>query len=95
MTVVRNPKGLPPEWADVAAVVMVGREREVGGKNTSSVHYYITSLRCSPKKLAGYIRDFTGALDGAFYLSAGLLAAAVALCALLRPPGANEQKQAT
>lgn len=64
VTVVRNPQGLPAEWPDVAAVVMVGREREVGGKNKSSVHYYITSLRCSPKKLAGYIRGHWGVENG-------------------------------
>lgn len=64
VTVVRNPRGLPPEWTDVAAVVMVGRERAVAGKNTSSVHYYITSLRCSPKKLAGYIRGHWGVENG-------------------------------
>jgi OFA family oxalate/formate antiporter-like MFS transporter len=37
-------------------------------------------------QLGGYIRDLTGTLDYAFYLSGGLLAAAVALCAVLRPP---------
>lgn len=28
VAVIRDPEGLPPEWADVGAVVMVGRERE-------------------------------------------------------------------
>jgi OFA family oxalate/formate antiporter-like MFS transporter len=37
-------------------------------------------------QMAGYIRDLTGNLDAAFYLSGGLLLAAVALCAGLRPP---------
>jgi predicted transposase YbfD/YdcC len=64
VTVVRNPQGLPPEWKDVGAVVMVGREREVAGKNTSSVHFYITSLRCGPKKLADYIRGHWGVENG-------------------------------
>jgi OFA family oxalate/formate antiporter-like MFS transporter len=37
-------------------------------------------------QLAGYIKDLTGSLDGAFYLSGGLLIAAVGLCVMLRPP---------
>ena len=35
VTVIRAPEGLPEEWAGVGAVVMVGRERAVDGKNTS------------------------------------------------------------
>ena len=45
MTVINNPEGLPDGWTDVGAVVMVGRERTVAGKNTSSAHFYLTSLR--------------------------------------------------
>jgi hypothetical protein len=45
VTVIYDPKGLPPEWPDVAAVILVGREREVGGKRTDAAHYYITSLK--------------------------------------------------
>jgi len=60
VTVLKNPKGLPEAWADVGAVVMVGRERSVSGKNTSSAHFYLTSLRCGAKKLAGYIRGHWG-----------------------------------
>lgn len=57
VTVVRKPKGMPEGWTDVRAVVLVGRERAVKGKaNTSTAHYYITSLRCGAQKLAGYIR---------------------------------------
>src|SRR5262249_38630543 len=41
-TVVYDPAGLPPEWPDVAAVVLVGREREVKGVRTGTAHYYIT-----------------------------------------------------
>ena len=37
-------------------------------------------------QLAGYIKDVTGSLDDAFYLSGGLLAAAIIFCAVLRPP---------
>ena len=65
VTVVRSPKGLPDGWADVGAVVMVGREREVGGKgNASTAHYYLTSLRVSPEVLAGYIRAHWGIENG-------------------------------
>lgn len=60
VTVIAKPEGLPSVWKDVGAVVMVGREREVNGKNTSAVHYYITSLRCSAKRLAEYIRGHWG-----------------------------------
>lgn len=68
VTVIQKPKGLPPEWKDVGAVVMVGREREVQGTNTSTAHYYITSLRCSAKKLAGYIRGHWGIENGLHWL---------------------------
>jgi OFA family oxalate/formate antiporter-like MFS transporter len=37
-------------------------------------------------QLAGYIKDITGNLDGAFYISGGLLIAAVALSQLLHRP---------
>jgi predicted transposase YbfD/YdcC len=58
--VIQKPEGLPSEWKDVGAVVMIGRERQVNGTNTSTAHDYITSLRCSAKKLAGYIRGHWG-----------------------------------
>jgi predicted transposase YbfD/YdcC len=65
VTVVENPKGLPSGWADVGAVVMVGRERQVGGKgNESTAHYYLTSLRASAEVLAGYIRNHWGIENG-------------------------------
>jgi predicted transposase YbfD/YdcC len=65
VTVVRDTGGLPGGWPDVRAVVMVSRERQVnGGRNTSSAHYYITSLRCGAKKLAGYIRGHWGVENG-------------------------------
>ena len=37
-------------------------------------------------QLAGYIKDATGSLDYAFYLSGGLLTASVGVCSLLRRP---------
>ena len=56
VTVLYDPKGLPPGWPDVAAVVLVGREREVNGVNASSAHYYVTSLRGTAAELGGLIR---------------------------------------
>lgn len=56
VTVIYDPEGLPPEWPDVAAVILVGRGREVKGKRTDSAHYYITSLRGTAAELAGLIR---------------------------------------
>jgi predicted transposase YbfD/YdcC len=55
-TVVYEPRGLPSEWPDVAAVILVGREREVRGERTDTAHYYITSLRGTAAELAGLIR---------------------------------------
>lgn len=60
VAVVENPDGLPSGWADVGAVVTVGREREVGGVNTSTAHFYLSSLRASAAELAGYIRNHWG-----------------------------------
>jgi OFA family oxalate/formate antiporter-like MFS transporter len=41
-------------------------------------------------QLGGYIEKETGKIDGAFYLSAGLLAAAVILSRFIRRPGPAE-----
>src|SRR5579885_2257264 len=56
VTVIYDPQGLPPEWPGVAAVVLVGREREVKGANTSTAHYYVTSLRGTAAELGRLIR---------------------------------------
>lgn len=56
VTVIYDPPGLPPEWPDVAAVVLVGREREVKGKRTDAAHYYITSLKGTAAELGRLIR---------------------------------------
>jgi predicted transposase YbfD/YdcC len=56
VTVVYDPDGLPPEWPDVAAVVLVGRERTVKGKNASTAHDDITSLRGTAQELGRLIR---------------------------------------
>jgi predicted transposase YbfD/YdcC len=55
-TVIFDPEGLPPEWPDVAAVILVGREREVKGQRTDTAHYYITSLRATAAELGKLIR---------------------------------------
>jgi len=65
VTVVRGPGGLPEGWADVGAVALVCRERQVkGARSASTARYYITSLRCGAKKLAGYIRGHWGIENG-------------------------------
>lgn len=64
VAVIRDPHGLPAGWADVGAVVMVGRERAVKGVNTSSAHFYLTSLRVGAAELAGYVRGHWGVENG-------------------------------
>lgn len=64
VTVIRDPEGLPAEWVGAGAVVMVGREREVKGKNASTAHFYLTSLRAPARELAGYIRGHWGVENG-------------------------------
>ena len=56
VTVIYDPEGLPPGWPGVAAVVLVGREREVGGVNASTAHYYATSLRGTAAELGRLVR---------------------------------------
>ncbi len=43
---------------------MVSRERAVNGKNTSSAHFYLTSLWASADELARYIRGHWGVENG-------------------------------
>jgi predicted transposase YbfD/YdcC len=64
VTVIRDPEGLPPEWAGVGAVVMVGREREVDGTSSRTAHFYLTSLRATAAELGGYIRGHWGVENG-------------------------------
>jgi predicted transposase YbfD/YdcC len=64
VTVIRDPGGLPGEWPGVGSVVVVGREREVEGKNASTHHFYITSLRGTAQELAGYVRGHWGIENG-------------------------------
>jgi predicted transposase YbfD/YdcC len=62
--VIRDPAGLPEGWPDVAAVVQVNREREVGGKRTSTTHYYLTSYAGTAAELAGWVRGHWGIENG-------------------------------
>jgi len=56
VTVVRDPEGLPPEWPDVRAVVLVCREREAGGQRASTAHYYICSRRAKARQAGRWVR---------------------------------------
>ena len=60
--VIHDPQGLPTGWPDVAAVVMVGREREGKGKGkrTATTHDFITSHRGTAAELGGLIRRHWG-----------------------------------
>jgi predicted transposase YbfD/YdcC len=64
VTVIADPEGLPGEWPDVAAVVQVNREREVGGENTSTTHYYLTSYAGTAAEIAGWVRGHWGIENG-------------------------------
>lgn len=56
VTVIYDPEGLPADWPDVAAVILVGREREVKGVRADTAHYYVTSLRGTAAELGKLIR---------------------------------------
>jgi predicted transposase YbfD/YdcC len=56
VTVVYDPEGLPGEWPDVAAVVQVNRERELGGERAVTSHYYITSHDGTAAESGGWVR---------------------------------------
>jgi len=56
ITVIENPLGIPADWWNLAAVIQINRERCVNGKNLSTTHYYITSLKGSSKVMAHLIR---------------------------------------
>jgi predicted transposase YbfD/YdcC len=64
VTVIYDPPGLPADWPDVAAVVLVGREREVKGANVSTAHYYLTSHPGRAAEMAGLIRSHWGIENG-------------------------------
>ena len=60
VTVIAHPSGLPAAWPDVAAVVQVNREREVGGVNTTTTHYYITSHMGTAAEIGALVRGHWG-----------------------------------
>jgi predicted transposase YbfD/YdcC len=60
VSVVYDPRGLPPEWPGVAAVVQVNRVRDVGGKRTQTTHYYLSSYRGTAKELGTWVRGHWG-----------------------------------
>jgi predicted transposase YbfD/YdcC len=62
--VIYDPSGLPPDWPDVAAVVMVNREREVGGERTCTSHYYLMSYAGTGAEIAGFARGHWGIENG-------------------------------
>jgi predicted transposase YbfD/YdcC len=64
VTVLYDPAGLPADWPDATAVVMVGREREVSGRRTDAAHYYLTSHAGTAAELAGVIRSHWGIENG-------------------------------
>ena len=59
-----KPEGIPPEWPDVAAVVQVNREREVGGVRTCTTHYYLTSYAGTAAEMAAFVRGHWGIENG-------------------------------
>jgi predicted transposase YbfD/YdcC len=61
VTVVQDPQGLPAGWPAVGSVALVCRDRQVKGQeNTSTVCYYMSSLRVDAAELAGLIRSHWG-----------------------------------
>ena len=59
-----DPAGLPAEWPEVAAVVQVNREREVGGQRAVTSHYYIASHGGTASDFAGWVRGHWGIENG-------------------------------
>ncbi len=56
VTVIHDPEGLPSDWPHAAAVVLVNRDRELGGKRTCTSHYYFTSYAGKAAEIAGFVR---------------------------------------
>jgi predicted transposase YbfD/YdcC len=60
VSVIDDPEGIPAGWPDVAAVVLVNREREVGGHRRSTSHYYLTSYAGTADEMAAFVRGHWG-----------------------------------
>src|SRR5918995_1483209 len=56
VNVIGDPEGIPADWPDVAAVVEVDREREVGGKRTATSHYYLSSYAGTAAEFGRWVR---------------------------------------
>lgn len=63
-TVIRSPAGIPADWPDVAAVVQVNREREVGGERTCTTHFYLTSYAGTATEVGAFVRGHWGIENG-------------------------------
>jgi len=64
VSVFGTPAGIPADWPDVAAVVQVNREREVGGKRTCTTHYYLTSYAGTAAEMGAFVRGHWGIENG-------------------------------
>jgi predicted transposase YbfD/YdcC len=64
VTAVYGPPGVPADWPDVAAVIPVGRARQVKGTNASTAHSYLTSHAGTAAEMAGPIRSHRGIESG-------------------------------
>jgi predicted transposase YbfD/YdcC len=64
VAVIHDPTGLPAGWPEVAAVVLVNRAREVGGRRAHTSHYYVTSHAGTAAELAGFVRGHWGIENG-------------------------------
>ena len=68
VAVIYEPKGLPADWPDVAAVVSVLRERVVKGAATTTVHFYLTSYAGTAEEIAALIRGHWGIENGLHWI---------------------------
>jgi predicted transposase YbfD/YdcC len=64
VSVFGTPPGIPADWPDVAAVVQVIRERDVGGERTCTAHYYLTSYAGTAAEMAAFVRGHWGIENG-------------------------------
>lgn len=62
--VIYDPPGLPPEWAGVAAVVQVNRERGENAQRACTTHYYLSSHAGTAAELGRLIRSHWGIENG-------------------------------
>jgi predicted transposase YbfD/YdcC len=59
-----DPPGLPDGWPDVAAAVLVSRERGVQGHYSSEAQFYLTSYAGTAAELGRLIRGHWGIENG-------------------------------